>query len=394
LKTVRSKLLLWFATSKRELPWRQTHDPYAIWISEIMLQQTQVATVLPYYFRFLERFPTVHELAAAQDAELMRYWEGLGYYRRARQLHSAAKEILEAHGGVFPIAYEKVLALPGIGRYTAGAICSFAYDAATPIVEANTQRLYARLLKWDKPLTERHSQEKLWEFATAILPETSGSREINYATMELGALVCKPQPDCPQCPLLKFCPTAREGLQASIPVPKIKTIYSDRYEAVFLIQDSASNEPVNAEQDDAPKYLIRQCGPNEWWTGLWDFPRIEINNDIFEELDKPLFHTLGLPMDSKRKKKSLPAQSNDSAFRSVEESLRERFGIEIQLASSSVRTIKHSVTRYRIQLRVCKAKMLAPLLGESTGFNWASLDELNSLPLSASARKVVQGLIN
>jgi A/G-specific adenine glycosylase len=120
LKTVRSKLLAWFATAKRELPWRQTHDPYAIWISEIMLQQTQVATVLPYYFRFLERFPTVHELATAEDAEVMRYWEGLGYYRRARQMHSAAKQIVEAHGGVFPVTYEKVLALPGIGRLRCG----------------------------------------------------------------------------------------------------------------------------------------------------------------------------------------------------------------------------------------------------------------------------------
>jgi A/G-specific adenine glycosylase len=211
--------------------------------------------------------------------------------------------------------------------------------------------------------------------------------------MELGALVCKPQPDCPQCPLLKICPTAREGLQASIPAPKIKTIYSDRYEAVFLIQNLTPNEPATSEQDAAPKYLIRQCGPNEWWTGLWDFPRIEINSDVFEELDKPLFQAFALPTDSKRKKKTRSQdQSNNSAFRSVEESLRERFGIELQLAGSSLRTIKHSVTRYRIQLRVCKATMLAPLLGESTGFKWVSLDELNSLPLSASARKVVRGL--
>jgi len=371
LNTIRSALLQWFAASQRELPWRQTHDPYAIWISEIMLQQTQVATVLPYYFRFLERFPTVHELAAADEVELMRYWEGLGYYRRARQMHAASKQIIDLHGGVFPEKFEEVLALPGIGRYTAGAICSFAYDAATPIVEANTQRLYARLLGWDKPLTERQSQERLWEFATAILPDASGSRVINYATMELGALVCKPQPDCPRCPLIKLCPTARDGLQTTIPAPKVKTIYSDRYEVALLIRELVHEKSDITEHSDEPKYLIRQCGPNEWWTGLWDFPRTEINKEIFGELDKPLLA---------------------SVFRSVEESFLDRFGLSIQLDGSSLRTIKHSVTRYRIQLRVCTARLLEPLQGESPGFRWATRNELNALPLSASARKVFHTL--
>jgi len=371
LNTIRSALLQWFAASQRELPWRQTHDPYAIWISEIMLQQTQVATVLPYYFRFLERFPTVQELAAADEVELMRYWEGLGYYRRARQMHAASKQIINLHGGVFPSKFEEVLALPGIGRYTAGAICSFAYDAATPIVEANTQRLYARLLGWDKPLTERQSQERLWEFATAILPDASGSRVINYATMELGALVCKPQPDCLRCPLVKLCPTARDGLQTTIPAPKVKTIYSDRYEVALLIRELVHDKSDITKHSDEPKYLIRQCGPNEWWTGLWDFPRTEINNEIFGELGKPLLA---------------------SVFRSVEESFLDRFGLSIQLDGSSLRTIKHSVTRYRIQLRVCTARLLEPLQGESPGFRWATRNELNALPLSASARKVFHTL--
>jgi len=371
LNTIRSALLEWFAASQRQLPWRQTHDPYAIWISEIMLQQTQVATVLPYYFRFLERFPTVQELAAADEVELMRYWEGLGYYRRARQMHAASKQIIDLHGGVFPHKFEEVLALPGIGRYTAGAICSFAYDAATPIVEANTQRLYARLLGWDKPLTERQSQERLWEFATAILPEASGSRVINYATMELGALVCKPQPDCPRCPLIKLCPTARDGLQTTIPAPKVKTIYSDRFEVALLIRESVHDKSDITEHSDEPKYLIRQCGPNEWWTGLWDFPRTEINKEIFHELDKPLLA---------------------SASRAVEESFLNRFGLSIQLDGSSLRIIKHSVTRYRIQLRVCVARLLEPLQGKSPGFRWVTRNELNALPLSASARKVFQTL--
>jgi len=392
LITIRSALLEWFAASQRELPWRQTLDPYAIWISEIMLQQTQVATVLPYYFRFLERFPSVHELAVADEVELMRYWEGLGYYRRARQMHAASKQIVEAHAGIFPHKFEEVLALPGIGRYTAGAICSFAYDAATPIVEANTQRLYARLLAWDKPLTERQSQDRLWEFATAILPDASGSRIINYATMELGALVCKPQPDCPRCPLVKLCPTARDGLQTTIPAPKVKTIYSDRYEVALLIRKTGHDKSDSKKLSDEPKYLIRQCGPNEWWTGLWDFPRTEINKESFEELDKPLLACASLGASSKPTKAQPSIDTLASVFRAVEESFLDRFGLPIQLEGCSLRTIKHSVTRYRIQLRVCMAKLLEPMQGEPPGFRWATRNELNALPLSASARKVFHGL--
>lgn len=357
-----------------------------------MLQQTQVATVLPYYFRFLERFPTVHELASADEVELMRYWEGLGYYRRARQMHAAAKQIVEAHHGVFPVNFEDVLALPGIGRYTAGAICSFAYDAATPIVEANTQRLYARLLQWDKPLTERQSQDRLWEFATAILPEKNGSRKVNYATMELGSLVCKPQPECSRCPVVGLCPTARNGLQASIPAPKVKTVYSDRFEVALLLRNSDCEVPNQSKRSVAPKYLVRQCGPNEWWTGLWDFPRIEISAENFEELDRPLLVSSVHEMSSRKSKSSKRLNTHDSPLHAIHEALLNRFGIAIQIEGSALRTIKHSVTRYRIQLRVCNARLIRPIAGDSQGFKWATLEELHALPLSASARKVVQGL--
>ncbi|MCY2974143.1 MAG: A/G-specific adenine glycosylase [Planctomycetota bacterium] len=392
LTSIRSALLEWFATSQRELPWRQTTDPYAIWISEIMLQQTQVATVLPYYFRFLGRFPTVQELASADEVELMRYWEGLGYYRRARQMHAASKQIIEAHNGVFPTYFEEVLALPGIGRYTAGAICSFAYDASTPIVEANTQRLYARLLQWDKPLTERQSQDRLWEFAAAILPETSGSRQVNYAAMELGSLVCRPQPDCPRCPVVGLCPTARNGLQTSIPAPKVKTVYSDRFEVALLIRDHDCENEDRNKHSDAPKYIIRQCGPNEWWTGLWDFPRIEISAEDFEELDRPLLVSSIREKSSQNNKNSTRKDQLAPAFQKINESLLNRFGIAIQIQGGALRTIKHSVTRYRIQLRVCNARLMGPFTSDLPGFRWAALEEIHALPLSASARKVFQGL--
>ncbi len=191
LRKFRTAVLNWYAKNARDLPWRATEDAYSIWLSEIMLQQTQVATVLPYYRRFLERFPNVKALAEASEEEVLKLWEGLGYYRRARQLHAAAKTIVEEHRAEFPELFEDVLALPGIGRYTAGAICSFAYNQARPIVEANTQRLYARLIKLNEPLDSKSGQAALWEFAERIVDKTR-SRLINSAVMELGAIVCTP----------------------------------------------------------------------------------------------------------------------------------------------------------------------------------------------------------
>lgn len=355
------KLLAWYEQSKRDLPWRSTTDPYAIWVSEIMLQQTQVATVLPYYYRFLSSFPTVHELANAEEQSVLRHWEGLGYYRRAKQLHAAARAIVERHGGVFPQSFEEVLALPGIGRYTAGAICSFAYDQATPIVEANTQRLYARLLCLTQSLADKSSQTALWKFASDILPEGAGrnARSINHALMELGALVCSPKPDCDKCPLLSLCPTAKQGLQTEVPVAKKKTVYTDRAFAVVIVRD---------HQD---RIFVRKCAAGEWWEGLWDFPRIEITDSDLAEIDVRPWLT---------------------------QEVNKTFGLSVKnISEGSV--IRHSVTRYRIQLRCFSAQMKSKLtrlnlqnqnVPDLTTWSsrWVTMDELIHLPLSASGRKV------
>jgi len=252
--------------------------------------------------------------------------------------------------------------------------------------------LYARLLQWDKPLTERQSQDRLWEFATAILPESSGSRQVNYAAMELGSLVCRPQPDCPRCPIVGLCPTARNGLQTSIPAPKVKTVYSDRFEVALLIRDHDCENEDRNKHSDAPKYLIRQCGPNEWWTGLWDFPRIEISAEDFEELDRPLLVSSVREKSSQNNKNSTRKNQLAPAFQKINELLLNRFGVMIQIQGGSLRTIKHSVTRYRIQLRVCNAQLMGPFMSDLPGFKWATLEDLHALPLSASARKVFQGL--
>ena len=194
LSRLRTSLLDWYARHARQLPWRETTDPYAIWISEVMLQQTQVATVIDYYARFLTRFPTVAALAAADEQEVLTLWSGLGYYRRAKQMHAAARVIVDRHAGRFPERFDAILALPGIGRYTAGAISSFAFGARQPIVEANTTRLFSRLMALRDEPTTSSAQKELWKFAEAILPKNGkSSGQVNQAVMELGSLVCTPR---------------------------------------------------------------------------------------------------------------------------------------------------------------------------------------------------------
>ncbi len=197
----RRRLMTWFRRSARDLPWRSTRDPYAVWISEIMLQQTQVVTVVGYFERFLAAFPTVVDLAAADEQQVLRLWEGLGYYRRARQLHAAAKIIVAEHQGRFPRDPQQIRDLPGIGRYTAGAIASIAWDAREPILEANTLRVFSRLLGYRGDPTQSRGQQLLWDFSASVLP----AKEIglfNQALMELGSEVCTPRsPLCDRCPV-------------------------------------------------------------------------------------------------------------------------------------------------------------------------------------------------
>ena len=223
----RAALLGWFRRNARDLPWRRTRDPYAIWISEIMLQQTQVATVIGYYHRFLEAFPNVNALADAPESEVLRLWEGLGYYRRARQLHAAAKDVAEKHGGRFPGDFDAIFALPGIGRYTAGAIASIAFDQSKPILEANTIRLWARLAGIQDDVAAKATQTRLWSLAERVLTE-SRSGEINQALMEVGGQVCKPQaPQCHECPVVLWCGAQRTGRPESIPRVRKKIEYEE-----------------------------------------------------------------------------------------------------------------------------------------------------------------------
>ena len=253
-------LLKWYARAKRDLPWRGTADPYRVWVSEIMLQQTQVERVREYFVRFIERFPTVNDLAAARAHDVLRLWEGLGYYRRARQLHAAARRIVADHAGAFPRTVAELMALPGIGRYTAGAIASIAFGVPAAIVEANSRRVFARLVGHDRPLGGVAGDAPIWEVAERLVPQRGAGR-FNQAVMDLGAMICTPdQPLCSRCPLAGLCVAHATCRADEIPVKASRRRTRQMHETAVVVRHGAH-------------VLVERRGPGEWWEGLWDFPR-------------------------------------------------------------------------------------------------------------------------
>ena len=351
LNRLRRRALKWYSDNGRALPWRQTSNPYSIWVSEIMLQQTQVATVIPYYDRFLKTFPTVVALANASLDDLYRQWSGLGYYRRARQMHAAAKDICNNHNGIFPTDFNTVIGLPGVGRYTAGAVLSFSLDHRLPIVEANTQRLYARLLHLKLDTASKLGQAQLWSFAELVLPKQKGSGRLNQALMEIGSQICLPKnPLCWMCPLNGLCPTFRSGSQAAIPAPKKPKEFTSLREAALVIHDSKG------------RILMRRCVLDERWAGLWDFPRFDVTQCKNPEVE----------------------------LADIASKFASRFGKAI-LIGRMIHELKHAVTRYRITLKSYEAEMDPSVKGKwNSAFEtrWASPTELSNLALSSSGKKL------
>ena len=256
---MRRRLGRWYARARRDLPWRRSRDPYAVWVSEVMLQQTQVERVKGFFTRFLQRFPDVAALAAAREADVLKHWEGLGYYRRARQLHAAAKAVMADHAGAFPASLTGLRSLPGIGRYTAGAIASIAFDLRAPIVEANSRRVLARLSGHDQPVGGA-GDEPIWRIAEALVP-ARGAGGFNQALMDLGAMICTPaRPLCHRCPVAGDC-----AARAAKRVDEIPVLVAAR--ATQRVRETA----VVSRCGD--RVLVVRRGPGEWWEGLWDFPR-------------------------------------------------------------------------------------------------------------------------
>jgi A/G-specific adenine glycosylase len=248
-------LLRWFDRSRRDLPWRRTQDPYAIWISEVMLQQTQVATVIPYFEKFLAAFPTVAALAEASQDDVLSKWSGLGYYSRARNLHRAAKEVVEKHGGVLPSTVDALLTLPGFGRYTAGAVASIAFGVRAPLVDGNVSRVLTRVYAIDDAKPEK----RIWALAESLVPaERPGDH--NQALMELGATVCTPaNPTCLLCPLRDECQALAQGRVDALPPPRVRAARKELKLAVAVCRQ-------------ADKLLAMRRSDGGLFGGLWELP--------------------------------------------------------------------------------------------------------------------------
>ena len=317
-----------------------------------MLQQTQVETVRPYFERFIAALPNVAALAQAQPEEVLRLWEGLGYYRRARQLHAAAQKIASELEGVFPQSVTALQQLPGVGRYTAGAIASIAFGQQAPILEANTIRLLSRVLGYRKDPAKTAGQKLLWGIAAEILPRKNVA-EFNQALMELGSLVCAPQnPGCNECPVRELCPTQQHGLQEVIPVSTRKPVIQAIREAAVIVQNKS-------------RVLLRRCSDQERWAGLWDFPRFEIRQRRGRPLEKEL-----------------------------QENVFQLTGVQI-CPPSRLHVMKHSVTRYRITLSCYRSELESIHRSKekpAARVKWVRIADLENYPLSVTGRKMCRWL--
>jgi A/G-specific adenine glycosylase len=270
---LRDDLLAWFDQHRRDLPWRRTREPYQIWLSEVMLQQTRVETVLPFYGRFLERFPTVEELARAEPEEVLAQWSGLGYYRRARQLHAAAREIVAA--GEFPATEEGLRRLPGVGAYTAAAVASIAFGAAVPVMDGNVERVLARVLALAAPPRAGGARRRLLAAAAELL-DARRPGDSNQALMELGATLCTPRrPKCLLCPLLAGCRAAGEGDPERYPAAAAKR-QAERHR--LLVAVAANGAGV---------LLFRRPEDSTLLAGTWELPWMTLERDGVREQGTP-----------------------------------------------------------------------------------------------------------
>lgn len=345
---LREALLDWFRAQQRELPWRETEDPYAIWISEIMLQQTRVEAVKPYYARFLEAFPTVEALAQAELSQVLALWSGLGYYRRARNLHAAAQKVVEEFGGTMPASRKEILSLPGIGRYTAGAILSIAYGQEEALVDGNVQRVFARLFCLSDPVGSSALARDCWEYAEALVRgEAPG--DFNQSLMELGAMVCTPRrPTCMLCPVHAHCGSFAQGTQDAFPVPKAAKEVRERDVLWALVRR-------------AGKILLVRRPDEGLFAGLWEFPGLylEEGQDADAAVLLTYLNELGLST-----------------------ALHERPNLHEHLLTHR---------RLKIQLYHCKAVRGRVNLPRER-WRWVKLDALPQLGLSSITRKLLDSL--
>lgn len=273
-------LLIWYQKNKRDLPWRRDKDPYHIWVSEIMLQQTRVEAVKPYYARFLKALPAIHDLAAAPEDTLLKLWEGLGYYNRIRNMQKAAQQIMADYDGVFPGTFEEVISLTGIGNYTAGAICSISFEIRKPAVDGNVLRVISRLLEQDEDIMKQSVRKKMEEALEKVIPQGEAG-DFNQALIELGAIVCVPNglPLCDTCPVCQSCRARAHGTQMQLPVKKKAKARKIEERTVLIFKDG---ETIAIKKRPAKGLLA----------GLYEYPNVE--GHLLEKEVVEYSKTLGL----------------------------------------------------------------------------------------------------
>ena len=346
-----SRLLDWYAQEGRALPWRDSPTPYAVWVSEIMLQQTRVESVLPYFRRWMERFPTVESLAAASQEAVLSVWEGLGYYTRARNQHRAAQVVVERYGGSLPADPRALRELPGIGEYTAAAIASIAFGRDTVAMDANLRRVFARLFDVETPLGQRETERRLRSLAEKHLPPGRAG-DYNQALMDLGALVCTPKaPRCEVCPLRGLCLAKANGTQAQRPVrkPRSRTPHYDVSAAVIR-----RNGHI----------LLARRPENGMLGGLWEFPGGKVQ----------------------------PGETYQAA---LQREIREELAAEIAVGDR-IGTYRHAFTHFRITLRAyeCRLRPASPPLQalEHSALAWVTPAEFDDYPMGAVDRQIARRL--
>lgn len=349
IRSLRKHLLAWFAEHRRDLPWRAAEgeggNAYHVFLSEIMLQQTQVATVIAYFHRFIEAFPTVESLAAAEEQRVLRLWQGLGYYRRARNLHAAAKAIVAEHEGVVPRDVVTLLTLPGIGRYTAGAIASIAYGTQAPLVDGNVMRVLARWFAIEEAIDAPATIKQLWALAEELVPAKDPG-DFNQAMMELGSLVCTPRsPSCLVCPVRELCDAASGGKVELIPVKKKR------------VKPRAVTHHIVAIEREDGAFLFHQRPSEGLWSNLWQLPTCE---------------TFEAEVDAK----------------SISKWVRGAIGLIVNEVRE-VEQFSHQTTHRTITFVVWRMNVKSPKGNRESG-EWRKLDAVDDLPLANPQRRAVE----
>jgi len=347
-----ARLLKWYARHQRRLPWRGAADPYHVWVAEIMLQQTQVETVRPYYARWLAQFPTLQSLAAAPLPAILAAWEGLGYYSRARNLHRAAQRVVNDHGGLLPRTPAELQALPGIGRYTAGAIASIAFGVDAAVLDGNVKRVLARVFDIQNNVKSPAGEKRLWALAEQLVP-AGRAGDYNQAVMDLGATICTPRaPDCPRCPVRGLCAAFRLGVQLERPLMPVRGPTPTHPFVAGVVRKLA-------------RVLIIQRPPGGLLGGLWAFPAVPI-------------------LTGTDHGKHNPAQ--------LRRGLRDTWGIDVRVGASRG-TWRHAFTHLQWVLEVFDCAWREGRLRRGTG-RWVRVNELVDYPMGRVDRKIAASLAN